>query len=197
MPDARLLFFAGSARQDSLNKKVARLGSRIAEANGIDATFLDLADYPMPLYDGDHEAANGVPESAVRLADQIHGHHGVMIAAPEYNAGISPLLKNSLDWVTRVKSDGADYKAMFRSKVFALASASPGGTGGMRGLFTVRHVLEYGLGALVLPDQFLLPRAGQAFDENGHLADKDAQERFKDLIARLSHATRALGHSDG
>lgn len=192
MSDFRLLFFAGSARKASFNKRLAKLGSQIAAANGLQATFLDLADYQMPLYNGDLEASEGVPDNAVKLAGQLRDHDGVMIVAPEYNASITPLLKNSLDWVSRVKSGEDDHRSTFQSAVYALAAASPGGTGGMRGLFTVRHFLVYGLGATVLSDQFLLPRAGQAFDDDGHLADKDAQDRFKGLIAQLGRTAGAL-----
>lgn len=195
MESTSLLFFAGSARQDSFNKRLAGLGASVAAANGIKATFADLGDYPMPLYDGDQEAANGIPENARKLEALMRLHHGVMIVAPEYNASITPLLKNTLDWVSRLRNEQKGQQTVFETRVFALAAASPGGTGGLRGLFTVRHVLEYGLDALVLPGQFLLPKAGQAFDADGHLADKSAQERFKTLIAQLARAAHVL-HGD-
>ncbi|MGH1419390.1 MAG: NADPH-dependent FMN reductase [Hyphomicrobiaceae bacterium] len=190
--EAKLLFFAGSAREGSFNKKLARLGDRIADANGISATFLDLADYPMPLYDGDLESAEGVPDNAYKMKNVLSVHDGVFIAAPEYNASISPLLKNALDWVSRARKDDDDPKAVFATRVFALGAASPGGTGGIRGLTTVRHTLEMGLGALVLPDQFLLPKAGTAFSEDGHLIDKAAQERLKLLIQKLARAAKLV-----
>jgi chromate reductase, NAD(P)H dehydrogenase (quinone) len=195
MTAPRLLFFAGSARQASFNKRLAKLGSEIAAANGIDATFLDLGHYPLPVYDGDLEAGQGVPENAEKLFDIFRSHHGVMVMAPEYNASITPLLKNSLDWISRVRKDDASAQSAFKDKVFALAAASPGGTGGMRGLFMVRHLLQYGLGAFVLADQFLLPRAAKGFDDDGHLADKDAQDRFKALISGLAHASAALSET--
>ena len=172
--------------------RLAKLGATIAEANGITATFADLGDYPMPLYNGDMEVSEGVPENAVKFASLMALHEGVFIAGPEYNAGITPLLKNTLDWVSRVTDDSGNRLNVCKTRAFALGAASPGGTGGMRGLFTVRHVLEHGLGALVLPQQFLLPRAMNAYDDHGHLNDKDAQERYKVQIEALARAARVL-----
>lgn len=188
----KLLFFAGSAREASYNKRLAKLGAMIAEANGIAATFADLGDYPMPLYDGDLQAREGVPENAYKLEALMKVHSGVFIASPEYNASISPLLKNTLDWISRIRRDGEEPLLVFKTRVFAIGAASPGGTGGMRGLFALRHVLVHGLGSLVLPDQFYVPRAADAFDVHGHLVDKEAQERFKVLLQKLARAAHVL-----
>ena len=188
----KLLFFAGSSRTGSHNMSLARLGAAIAEANGISATFADIGDYPMPLYNGDDEASTGVPTNATKLAHLMALHAGVFIACPEYNASITPLLKNTLDWISRVTDDNGSRLNVFSTRVFALGAASPGGTGGMRGLVTVRHVLVYGLSALVLPEQFLLPRANTAYDDHGHLADKDAQTRLKSQIEKLARAAHVL-----
>jgi chromate reductase, NAD(P)H dehydrogenase (quinone) len=192
MSEPRLLFISGSARTDSYNKRLAKLGAMIAEANGIKSTFADLADYPMPIFDGDLEAGEGVPVNARKLLALMLVHSGVFIASPEYNASISALLKNSLDWVSRVREDGGAGKAAYTTRVFALGAASPGGTGGMRGLVAVRNVLEMGLGAVVLPDQVLVARANTAFDDHGHLADKEGQERFKTVIQKLARAAHML-----
>src|SRR3990172_9400156 len=100
-PSTRLLFFAGSSRAKSHNKRLARLGATKAEANGISATFADLGDYSMPIYNADLEAAEGPPENARKLKALMKVHTGIFIASPEYNASITPLLKNSLDWVGR------------------------------------------------------------------------------------------------
>jgi NAD(P)H-dependent FMN reductase len=186
------LFFSGSSRAGSYNKKLARLGSMIAEANGIPSTFLDLGDYPMPIYNGDLEAAEGQPENARKLKAVMEAHNGVFIACPEYNASITPLLKNALDWVSHVRTEGEAALQVYRTRVFALGSASPGGMGGLRGLITVRQVLELGVGALVLPDQFAVPRAKDAFGEDGHLKNKDQQEIFKALIEKLARAAHVL-----
>jgi NAD(P)H-dependent FMN reductase len=188
----RLLFLAGSARAGSHNKKLARLGAMIAEANGIPATFVDLGDYPMPIYHGDVEAAEGQPENAKKLKAVMEAHSGIFIASPEYNASITPLLKNTLDWVSHVRGDGEAPLQVYKTRVFALGSASPGGMGGLRSLITVRQVLELGLGALVLPDQFAVPRAHEAFGEDGHLTNKEAQGNFKALIGKLARAAHVL-----
>ena len=188
----RLLFVSGSAREGSHNKKLARLGAMIADVNGIAATFADLGDYPMPLYDADLQAKDGIPENARKLEALMKVHTGVFAACPEYNASITPLLKNTIDWISRIRREGEEPLAVFKTRVFALGSASPGGMGGLRGLTTVRQVLELGLGALVLPDQFAVPRANEAFDEQGHLKDKAAQERFKALIQKLARAAHVL-----
>ncbi len=188
----KLLFIAGSSREGSLNKKLARLAAEIATANGLHATFADLGDYPMPLYDGDLEASDGPPENARKLKALMMVHTGVFIASPEYNASITPLLKNTLDWVSRVKVEGEAPLEVFKSRVFALGSASPGALGGMRSLITTRQVLELGLGALVLPDQVSIAKASDAFEENGHLKDKALQVMLKTVVEKLARAARVL-----
>ena len=190
--DPRLLFIAGSSRTGSHNRRLAELAARIAEANGIAATFADLGDYPMPLYDADLQTLEGIPENTMKLEALMKVHSGVFIACPEYNASITPLLKNAIDWVSRIRRDDEEPLAVFKTRVFALGSASPGGMGGLRGLNTVRTVLELGLGALVLPDQFALPRANEAYDEDGHLKNKDQSEQLKRLIQKLARAAHVL-----
>lgn len=189
---ARLLFLAGSAREASLNKRLARLGHEIADANGIPSAFADLGDYPLPIYDGDLEATEGAPANAVKLKALMRLHAGIFIVAPEYNASVTPLLKNALDWVSRIREDNEAPLEVYRTRVFALGSASPGGFGGMRGLIALRQVLEIGLGALVLPNQLAVPKAAEAFDDQGHLKDKGQQEALKDLIQRLARASQVL-----
>ncbi len=192
MSQPRLLFFAGSAREKSFNKRLAKLGAAIAEANGIAATFADLADYPMPIYNGDLEARDGVPENARKLKALMGVHTGIFIASPEYNASFSPLLKNTIDWISHTRDEGEAPMEVFKTRVFALGSASPGGMGGLRGLSQFRLVLELGIGALVLPDQFAVPRAVDAFEDSGHLKNKDSQEQFKKLIQKLARAAHVL-----
>jgi len=192
----KILCFAGSARAASLNKRLARAAADAARAAGATATFADLADYPMPLYDGDLEALEGPPEAARRLLTAIASHGGLFIASPEYNASIPPLLKNSLDWVSRIRDTGiADLPTgidVIKTRVIALGAASPGGTGGMRGLIAVRYTLEMGHGALVLPDQVLVPRAAAAFSDDRTLSDKDASDRLTAAMAKLVAMTTKL-----
>ena len=188
----RLLFIAGSAREKSWNKRLARLGATIAEANGIASAFADLGDYPMPIYCGDIETKDGPPDNARKLKALMKVHSGIFIASPEYNASFSPLLKNAIDWVSHTRDEGEPALEVFKTRVFALGSASPGGMGGLRGLSQLRLVLELGLNALVLPDQFAVPRAVEAFDEHNHLKNKEAQENFKALIQKLARAAHVL-----
>lgn len=182
----RLVFFAGSAREGSHNKKLARLGRHIAEANGIEAVFVDLADYHMPIYHGDLEDAEGVPERARAFKAMLEEYDGVMIVTPEYNASIPPLLKNTIDWVSRVK----DKPDVYKTRVFAVSGASPGYYGAMRSLLTLREILSVGLGALVIPQQMALPRASQAFEDDGSLNDENQQKMFADVVEALAVAAR-------
>jgi chromate reductase, NAD(P)H dehydrogenase (quinone) len=188
----RLLFVAGSAREGSMNKRLATLGAHVAQAAGTAATFADLGDYPMPLYDGDLEAKDGVPDNARKLMALMQAHDGIFIASPEYNASFSPLLKNTLDWISRVKDDAGVSGQVFKSRVFAIGSASPGGFGGLRGLIQIRQVLELGLGALVLPEQIAVPRAMNAFDPEGQLVDTSTAAQFDAVVQRLATAARMM-----
>ncbi|MEZ5856614.1 MAG: NAD(P)H-dependent oxidoreductase [Hyphomicrobiaceae bacterium] len=188
----RLLFFAGSAREASLNKRLARLAHDVAEANGIAATFADLGDYPMPIYDGDVEVQQGPPDNAHKLKALMEVHHGIFIASPEYNASITPMLKNALDWISRVRAESEAPLAVFKSRVFALGSAAPGAFGGIRGLTITRHTLELGLGAMVLPEQIVVVRAGEAFEDSGHLKDKAQMELLKSVVQKLARASYVM-----
>jgi NAD(P)H-dependent FMN reductase len=188
----KLLFIAGSVREGSFNSRLAQLAADIAEVNGLAAQFTDLRAYALPLYDGDLEKASGPPENALRLKDLFSAHHGIFIAAPEYNASITPLLKNSLDWISRVRVESEAPLQVYRTRPFALGSASPGGFGGMRGLIVLRQTLTLGLGAVVLPEQLSVPRANAAFDERGHLKDKGQQELLKAMIQKLASAARVM-----
>ena len=192
----RLLFMAGSAREASLNKRLARLAHDVAEANGIAATWVDIADYPMPIYDGDLEARDGPPENARKLKALLEVHGGVFIACPEYDASITPLLKNTIDWVGRVKEDGGGPSTVYKTRVFALGAASPGALGGLRGLIAVRQTLELGLGALVLPDQIAVPRAADAFGDDGHLKDRSLMELLRTVVQKLARAAHVMRGED-
>ena len=186
----RLLFFAGSARAGSHNKRLADLAHRIALANGVESVFVDLKDYPMPIYDGDVEAEQGPPEAARKFKALLGEYQGVFIASPEYNASIAPLLKNTLDWVTRVRGQGESGLEVFRSRVFAISGASPGYYGGMRSLLQLREILAIGLGATVIPQQIALPRAHEAFDADGRLKDDRQQDLLKSVVEALAVAAR-------
>ena len=185
-----ILAFAGSARSNSWNKKLVRIAAKGARAAGAEVTDLDLADYPMPIYDGDLEAAEGQPANAKRLKKLMINSHGFLIASPEYNSGYSPLLKNTLDWVSRPIPEEPSLLA-FAGKVTALMSASPGSLGGLRGLAQLRQVLS-NIQVLVLPGQVTVPLAQNLFKKNGYLEDEKKQEETIELGARLTHVLRKL-----
>jgi chromate reductase len=191
----RLLFFAGSTREGSYNKKLARLGQHIAEANGIEAVFVDLRDYPMPIYNGDLEANEGPPQKAREFKALLGEYEGVFIASPEYNSSVTPLLKNTFDWVSRVKEKGETGLEVYKGRVFAISGASPGYYGAMRSLLTLRQILAIGLGALVIPEQIAVPRAADAFDADGSLRDKGQQALCKGVVEALAGAARKFVRS--
>ena len=191
---ARILVFAGSARRESLNKKLARVAAGFARAAGGEVTFLDLDDYPMPVYHGDLEAAEGMPANGVKLREIFIAHDGLIIVSPENNQSMSSLLKNTIDWLSRGIGDGkgaASGLAPFRNKVAALMGASPGPFGAVRHLPHLRQSLA-GLGVTVLGNQFALARADEAFDEAGALRDERAVKSAQSLAASLVEATAKL-----
>lgn len=187
---ARILAFAGSARRDSLNKKLARAARSAAEAAGATATFVDLDDFPMPLYHGDLEAASGMPEKAQALRALFLEHDGLLIASPENNSSVSALLKNTIDWLSRDVGDGKGANsgtAPWKGKAAGMLAASPGAFGGVRHLPHLRQVLA-GLGVTVLGAQVVVPRAHEAFAADGSLAD----ERVAKQVRALAEAVTAL-----
>lgn len=186
-----ILVFAGSARAGSLNKKLARVAADAVRSTGATGTFVDLADYPMPLYDGDLEAREGVPANARKLKDLFISHQGLFIVSPENNASVSALLKNTLDWISR--QDGSESGLVpYRGKVAAMAGASPGALGGLRGL-THLHAILQTLNVLVLSEQFALGRAHEAFNEDGSLKDPKQQAAIAGLAKRLVEVSARLG----
>ncbi len=169
MSALKILVIPGSLRTGSLNARLASLIVRELALAGIDVTQISLADYPLPIYDGDLEAESGVPENALKLKRMISRHHGVVIVSPEYNSSLPPLVKNTIDWVTRVRERDEALGQVFRERVFAIAAASNGKFGGLRVLMGLRQVLELGCGAQVIPRQMALSFAESAYDDNDQL----------------------------
>ncbi len=190
MTAAKILAFAGSARQDSFNKKLVKIAIEGAKAAGAEVTYLDFRDLPLPLYDAELEEAQGLPENALQLKATMKAHQGFLIACPEYNSSITPLLKNAIDWASRPEP-GEPSLVCFKEKVAVLMSASPGGLGGLRGLVHVRSILG-NIGVLVLPDQKAIGSAYQAFDENGNLKDESQQADIVQLGSKLATVTAKL-----
>lgn len=182
MAHSRILVFAGSIRTGALSQKLASLAAKELSALDAEPSLISLSDYPMPLYDGDLEAREGAPENARKLRRMMLAHRGIFIATPEYNASMPPLLKNTLDWVSRAKEPASD---PFKGRFFAIGSTSNGRLGGYRALIALRQTLELGLGALVLPEQVSIAEAGQAFDENGGLKDARTASFLRASLNRL------------
>lgn len=169
----RILALAGSVRRESFNKRLVPIAAAAARAAGATVTQIDLKDFSLPLYDGDLESEQGLPELAKQLRTLFIEHQGLIIASPEYNSSVTPLLKNALDWVSRPQPGQPDLVA-FKGKVAGLISASPGALGGLRGLVHLRSILG-NIGVLVLPEQAAVPQAMDAFAADGSLKDAKKQ----------------------
>ncbi|MGD9723875.1 MAG: NADPH-dependent FMN reductase [Pirellulales bacterium] len=179
----KILAFAGSARRASFNKQLVRIAANGALAAGGEVTLVDFRDYPLPLFDQDDEAERGMPEQALRFKELMLSHQGFLISAPEYNSSITPLLKNAIDWASRPVPNEPSL-ACFTGKVAVLMSASPGALGGLRGLVHVRAILG-NIGTLVLPATISIPKAMDAFAEDGSLRDSGKQAAVAQLGAEL------------
>ena len=190
MPALKILVIPGSLRTGSLNARLAAVAAHELAQSGADVTRISLADYPLPIYDGDLQAKSGVPRHAVNLKRMLSAHHGVLIVTPEYNSSVPPLVKNTIDWVTRVRAKGETGLEVFKSRVFAISGASPGYYGAMRSLLNLRQILAIGVGATVIPQQLALPRASDAFEPDGSLKDKLQQDLLKDVVEKLVIAAR-------
>lgn len=182
MRPPRILTFAGSIRTGSFSASLAALAAKELAQMECEPVLLSLADYPMPIYDGDLEASEGVPPAAKQLRDQLARADGVFIATPEYNAGLPPLLKNALDWASRVRGGEGD---AFKGPVYAIGSSSPGGLGGYRASMMLRQTLALGLGCLVLAEQVMVAGASHAFDARGDFTDEKARERLRAVMTAL------------
>ena len=188
----RILVFAGSIRPGSYNARLAGRAVKELALAGAETTWISLEDYPLPLYDAELEAASGIPDNALKLKRQITAHHGVFIVSPEYNASIPPLLKNALDWVSRVRERGDPPLAAYRDRVFALGAATDRPTGGLYALLALRQVLAIGCGALVIPEQIAIANAREVFDEMDNFKDPQLANQFQRVIAHLIEIAQEL-----
>jgi chromate reductase len=189
MRSPKILVFAGSIRTASYNARLAALAAKELALLNIDVTRISLVDYPLPLYNGDLEAEQGAPHNAVQLKQLFGRHHGIFIASPEYNASLTPLLKN---WISRVREPPEPPLAAYRHRVFALGAASNGTYGGYRSLIALRHVLELGCGALVLPEQIAVNEAATAFDDMDNLREERHANRLRSVLGQLVESARQL-----
>jgi chromate reductase, NAD(P)H dehydrogenase (quinone) len=172
-----ILAFAGSTRRGSYNDLLVRVAAQAAEQQGVAVNVIRLRDFPLPLYDADLEADQGLPEPARKLKRLLISHQGFLVASPEYNSSVSAVLKNAIDWASR-REEGETPLVCFKGKVVGLLSASPGALGGLRGLVHIRAILG-NLGCLVIPEQMAVSAADRAFDDQGRIMDDSMRERVE------------------
>jgi len=190
MRGPKILVFAGSIRTGSFNARLAALAVKELALLNVDVTRLSLVDYPLPLYNADVESEQGAPANAVKLKGMFGIHQGIFIVSPEYNASITPLLKNTLDWISRVREPAEPPLSAYRNRVFALGAASNGPYGGMRSLMALRQVLELGCGAFVLPEQIAVNAAATAFDDMDNLREERNANRLRAVLTHLVEHAR-------
>ena len=184
MTAPRILAFSGSVRRESFNSRLLKAPVAAARAAGAEVTVIELADYPLPLFDQDAESRDGLPANARRLKELFKSHQALLLACPEYNGSVTPLLKNALDWVSR--RDGAESGTVpYQNKLAALVSASDGRWGGSRGIRHVRETLTI-LGCVVLPEQYNLSAADKAFDADDRLIDEKVRRLAEIVGSRLA-----------
>jgi chromate reductase, NAD(P)H dehydrogenase (quinone) len=181
----KILIIPGSLRTGSHNARLAAVVAKELALAEAEVTRISLEDYPLPLFDADLITESGLPPAAGQLKSMLMAHHGVFITSPEYSASVTPLLKNAIDWVSRVRGHGEPTYAAFKGRVFALGSATASSSGGVRSLMALRQILELGCGALVIPEQIAVPRAEQAFDEMDNLKDEALATTVKIMARRL------------
>ncbi len=191
MTTPRILALAGSTRKDSFNARLVRIAADGARQAGADVTVLDLREFPLPLFDEDVEPEILNSDALTRLRQVFIEHDGLLIASPEYNSSISPLLKNTIDWVSR-PAEGIPMLAGFHGKTAAIMAASPGPLGGLRGLVHVRSILS-SIGVMVLPDQVTIRGAFDAFDDTGRLKEERWHASTENLGKSLADTVRKLG----
>ncbi|MBB1059797.1 NADPH-dependent FMN reductase [Marilutibacter spongiae] len=195
MPDTppRLLAFAGSLREASYNRRLIPVLAAGAEAAGATVTLVELRDFPLPVYDGDIEAA-GMPGNVRRLQALLGEHDGLLVSTPEYNGSMPALVKNTLDWISRPMEDGRPGTALFAGKVAGIVSASPGPLGGLRSLLVLRDALAK-LGLLVVPQQVAVGQAAERLPARGVLEDARLRESVHAVGAAVAAWARGVGRA--
>ncbi|MBX9924549.1 MAG: NAD(P)H-dependent oxidoreductase [Rhabdochlamydiaceae bacterium] len=180
----KVLVLAGSLRKGSTNKKLAKIAASSAIKAGADVTYIDLKDYPLPIYDGDIEDSEGLPQNAIKLKELMFQTDGFIFVSPEYNSSISAALKNMIDWTSRKATTEEVYLSCFIDKMALILSASPSPMGGLRGLVHLRSILE-NIFTFVLPKQKVIPDSWNAFDDKGNLSNPKDQKEVEGLAELL------------
>ena len=191
MSALKILVIPGSLRSGSLNARLAAVMAHELAQSGTEVTRISLSDFPLPIYDGDLQARSGVPKHAVNLKRMIGAHHGVLIVTPEYNSSVPALVKNTIDWITRVQDPHETRGQVFRERVFAIASASGNRLGGTRALAALRLILS-ACHAQVIPNQFALSFANEAYDEMERLKNSADAEALKALVRQLIDVSQRM-----
>ena len=191
MSALKIAIIPGSLRSGSLNAKLAAVAAHELALAGAKITRISLADFPLPIYDGDLQAKSGVPKNAVNLKRMIGAHHGVLIVTPEYNSSVPALVKNTIDWVSRVQDRHETRGQVFRERAFAIAAASGGRLGGSRALAALRLILS-ACHAPVIPNQFALSFAEHAYDDMDHLKHPADIDALQALVRQLIDVSQRM-----
>lgn len=189
----KILAFAGSTRTESFNKKTVKVAAEAAKKAGAEVTYIDLHDYQMPLYDGDLEISEGLPENAKKLKKLFLENDGILISCPEYNSSIPGVLKNTIDWISRQENKEEPPLVCFKGKIFCLMSASPGGFGGVRSLMQMKSILSY-MGGLVLSENASISKAHDAFNSDGTFKEERNQHNIENLGNTIVSFLKKLNH---
>jgi chromate reductase len=191
MSAVKILVIPGSLRTGSLNARLAAAAAYEFAQAGAEVTRISLADFPLPIYDGDLQTKSGVPKNAINLKRMIGTHHGVLIVTPEYNSSVPPLVKNAIDWVTRVQDAHETRGQVFRERAFAIAAASESRLGGTRSLAALRLILS-ACRATVIPNQLALSFAGEAYDDMDRLKHPADIESLSALVRQLIDVSQRM-----
>ena len=191
MSAPRILVIPGSLRTGSHNAKLAAVAAYEFAQAGVDVTRISLADFPLPIYDEDLYAKSGVPKHAINLKRMIGAHQGVLIVTPEYNASVPPLLKNAIDWISRVQDPHERRGEVFRDRAFAIAGASQSRLGGSRALQALRLILS-SCHANVIASQLALSFADQAYDDMDRLKSPADIDALKELVRQLIDVSQRM-----
>jgi len=191
MSALKILVIPGSLRSGSLNAKLAAVAAHEFAQSGGEVTRISLSDFPLPIYDGDLHAKSGVPKNAINLKRMIGAHHGVLIVTPEYNSSVPPLVKNTIDWVTRVQDAHETRGQVFRERAFAIAAASESRFGGARSLAALRLILT-ACHATVIPNQLALSFASEAYDDRDRLKNPADIEALNTLVRQLIDVSQRM-----
>ncbi|GAB4225483.1 MAG: NADPH-dependent FMN reductase [Chlamydiales bacterium] len=191
MEKVTILAFAGSLRKGSTNKKILKIAMRGIEEEGATLNYIDLADYPLPLYDEDIETSKGLPDNALRIKEMMNHADGFLIATPEYNSSISGALKNMIDWASRPANKDEPRLLAYKGKTACLIATSPGYLGGIRSILQLRYLLS-NVGVHVMPEEKFIANNTDAFDESDNLKNQKDQKALIDLSRRFVKYTQAL-----